>query len=214
MWIVTLARSRWTSNYYITPATGSSDQLERRCWNENHVPAEAGPPGPRLSVPWERERKAVIARRVGGSICRSLCSVSNSLSHTTISIKWEVYFSKELCPLVFIVLNMFLHAYVYVSLFMAIQQHCWTRKDELISNILLWNPKDGRASFGRPVRTCVHQICADTGCSLEDLWLMIWTNGKRESKTSVSSVWLDDNKDDDCIPCVSEKLVSFRNVIT
>ena len=25
------------------------------------------------------------------------CSVSNSLSHTTFSIKWEVYFSKELC---------------------------------------------------------------------------------------------------------------------
>ena len=25
------------------------------------------------------------------------CSVSNSLSHTTRSIKWEVYFSKELC---------------------------------------------------------------------------------------------------------------------
>ena len=25
------------------------------------------------------------------------CSVSNSLSHTTLSIKWEVYFSKELC---------------------------------------------------------------------------------------------------------------------
>ena len=75
---------------------------------------EAGPPGPWLSSPGERERKAVIARRVWGSICCSLCSVSNSLSHTTLSIKWEVYFSKELCLLVFIVLNMFLHAYVYV----------------------------------------------------------------------------------------------------
>ena len=90
-------------NYYITPATGSSDQLERRCWNENHVPAEAGLPGPHLSSPGERERKAVITRRVGSSICCSLCSVSNFLSHTTLSIKWEVYFSKELCPLVFIV---------------------------------------------------------------------------------------------------------------
>ena len=28
-------------------------------------------------------------------------------------IKWEVYFSKEHCPLVVIELNMFLHAYVY-----------------------------------------------------------------------------------------------------
>ena len=112
--IVTLARSRWMSNYYITPATGSPDLLEKRCWNENHVPAEVGPPGPLLNSPGEQERKVVIARRAGGSICCSLFSVSNSLSHTTLSIKWEVYFSKELCPLVFIVLNMFLHAYVYV----------------------------------------------------------------------------------------------------
>ena len=66
MGIVTLAGSRWASNYYITPATGSSDELKRRCWNENHVPAEAGPPGPQLSSPGERERKAVIARRVVG----------------------------------------------------------------------------------------------------------------------------------------------------
>ena len=28
-------------------------------------------------------------------------------------IKWDAYFSKELCPLVFIVLNMFLHASAY-----------------------------------------------------------------------------------------------------
>ena len=52
--IVTLVGSRWTSNYYITPVTGSSDQLERRCWKENHVPAEAGLPGPRLSSREER----------------------------------------------------------------------------------------------------------------------------------------------------------------
>ena len=37
---VTLARSRWMSNYYITPATGSSNQSEKRCWNANHVTVE------------------------------------------------------------------------------------------------------------------------------------------------------------------------------
>ena len=63
---MTLARSRWTSNYYITPATGSSDQLERRCWSENHVPAEAEPPGPRLSSPEGTGENAAVARRVGG----------------------------------------------------------------------------------------------------------------------------------------------------
>ena len=75
---VTLTRSRWASNYYITPVTGSSEQLERRCWNENHVPAEAWPPGPWLSSSGEQERNAVIARRVVGSIC---CSFVQSPTH-------------------------------------------------------------------------------------------------------------------------------------
>ena len=66
------------SDYDITPATGCSDELERRCWNENHVPAEAEPPGPRLSSPGERKGKAVIARRVGGVNMLQFCSVSNS----------------------------------------------------------------------------------------------------------------------------------------
>ena len=59
-------------------------------------PREAGPPGPRLSSPGERERNAVMAIRVGVNMSQ-FCSVSISLSHTTLSIKWEVYFSKELC---------------------------------------------------------------------------------------------------------------------
>ena len=57
---------------------------------------KAGPPGPRLSSPEERERNAVMANRVRVNMLQ-FCSVSNSLSLTTISIKWEVYFSKGLC---------------------------------------------------------------------------------------------------------------------
>ena len=38
--IVTLAGSRWASNCYITPAIGSSDQLEIRCCRENQHLAE------------------------------------------------------------------------------------------------------------------------------------------------------------------------------
>ena len=57
---------------------------------------EAGPPDPRLSSPGERERNAVIANRVRANMLQ-FCSVSNSLSHTTLSIKWDVYFSKRLC---------------------------------------------------------------------------------------------------------------------
>ena len=67
-------------------------------------PREAGPPGPRLSSPRERERNAVMAIRMGVNMLQ-FCSVSNSLSHSKtfsnpfepFQIKWEVYFSKELC---------------------------------------------------------------------------------------------------------------------
>ena len=51
--------------------------------------------------------------------------------------------------------------------------HCWRSKDELISDVLLWTPAYGRAKAGRPARTYIHtyihQLCEDTGCSLEDL---------------------------------------------
>ena len=59
-------------------------------------PREAGSPGPRLSSPGERERNTVVAIIVGVNMLQ-FCSVSNPLSHTTLSIKWEVYFSKDLC---------------------------------------------------------------------------------------------------------------------
>ena len=46
--------------------------------------------------------------------------------------------------------------------------HCWRRKDELISDVLLWTPTYGRAKAGRPARTCIQQLCEDTGCNSED----------------------------------------------
>ena len=48
-------------------------------------------------------------------------------------------------------------------------EHCWRSRDELISDILLWAPKHGRAKAGWPARTYIQQLCADTGCSLEEL---------------------------------------------
>ena len=74
-------------NYYITPAIGSSDQLERRCWNENHVPVKARPPGPQLSSAGGRERKAVIARRVGeGQYVAVFVRSPTHLTHAILSI--------------------------------------------------------------------------------------------------------------------------------
>ncbi len=46
---------------------------------------------------------------------------------------------------------------------------CWRSRDELISDVLLWTPSHGRAKAGRPARTDIHQLSADTGCSPEDL---------------------------------------------
>ena len=46
---------------------------------------------------------------------------------------------------------------------------CWRSRDKLISNLLLWTPSHGRAKSGWPARTHIQQLCADRGCSLEDL---------------------------------------------
>ena len=48
-------------------------------------------------------------------------------------------------------------------------EHCWWNKNKLISDILLWTPSHGRALAGRPARTYIQQLCADTGYSLENL---------------------------------------------
>ena len=47
--------------------------------------------------------------------------------------------------------------------------HCWRSRDKLISDIFLWTSSHGRAKAGWPARTYIQQLCADTGCSLEDL---------------------------------------------
>ena len=46
--------------------------------------------------------------------------------------------------------------------------HCWRSMDELVSDVLRWAPSQGRAKAGRPARTYMQQLCADTGCSPED----------------------------------------------
>ena len=47
--------------------------------------------------------------------------------------------------------------------------HYWRSRDELLSDVLQWNPTYGRAKTGRPARTYIQQLCEDTGCSPEDL---------------------------------------------
>ena len=46
--------------------------------------------------------------------------------------------------------------------------HYWRSGDELINDMFLWIPLHGRAKAGRPAKPYIQQLCADTGCSLED----------------------------------------------
>ena len=95
---------------------------ELRGWvnmvNNRCIQAEVGPPCPWLSSPGERERNAAMARTVGSICCSSVQSPTH-LSYNTFrnpfepfQIKWEVYFSKELCPLVFIVSSLCFRMYM------------------------------------------------------------------------------------------------------
>ena len=92
----------WVPNYHITRVkTGSqsvwrSDELERRCWIEEHVPERLGLQAPGWAAQ-ENGKEMQLWPIEWGSICCS--SVwSPTTSHTQpFQIKWEVYFSKELC---------------------------------------------------------------------------------------------------------------------
>ena len=47
--------------------------------------------------------------------------------------------------------------------------HCWRSKNELSSEVLLWEPSHGKRSRGRPRKTYVDLLIADTACTYEDL---------------------------------------------
>ena len=48
-------------------------------------------------------------------------------------------------------------------------EHCWSSRNELISDELLLTPTYGRAKAGRPARTYIQQLSENTGCSPEDM---------------------------------------------
>ena len=88
--------------------------------------------------------------------------------------------------------------------------YCWRRKDELISDILLWTPSHGRAKAGRPARTCIQQLFVDTGYNLEELPGAMddrdgWLESVRDICTGSAIWWWYSN--------TWNKLDSFNNVI-
>ena len=83
-------------------------------------------------------------------------------------------------------------------------RHGWRNKDELMSDIFLWTPIHGSACVELQAKTYLHQLCADTQCSLEDLLgaMDYYRDGwrKRERvrvREILASVRL--NEDDICI---------------
>ena len=124
--ILTPTRKRLTLNYYITQCTGNSiswtqdavektstqqsgpsglwlsscswgsDELERRCWIEEHFLERLGPQASDWAAQ-ENGKETQLWPIEWGSICCSSVR-SPTLSHTQpFQIKWEVYFSKRLC---------------------------------------------------------------------------------------------------------------------
>ena len=86
-----------------------SDKLEIRCGRENQHPERLGPQAHSWASQ-ENGKETLMAIRVGVNMLQ-FCSVSNSLSLTSLSIKWEVYFSKEVSSLV--LLCRWMHEFTY-----------------------------------------------------------------------------------------------------
>ena len=47
--------------------------------------------------------------------------------------------------------------------------HCWRSKDEIASDLLLWDPTHGDTKRGRPHKTYVDQLLQDTDCEPDEL---------------------------------------------
>ena len=47
--------------------------------------------------------------------------------------------------------------------------HCWRSKDELASDLLLWNPTHDKRSRGRPRNSYIDQLKEDTMLKIEEL---------------------------------------------
>ena len=70
----------------------------------------------------------------------------------------------------------------------------WRKKDEVISDLLLWEPKHGARKRGRPATTYVNQLRNDTGLSIAELknimgnrkeWMKL-VNGVRANYSNVN----------------------------
>lgn len=47
--------------------------------------------------------------------------------------------------------------------------HCHRSKNELVRDVLLWQPRHGKNPIGRPRKTYIGQLVEDTGCTVDEL---------------------------------------------
>ena len=47
--------------------------------------------------------------------------------------------------------------------------HCWRSKGEIVSDLILWQPKHGKANRGRPRKTFINQLLDDTELQQDDI---------------------------------------------
>ena len=72
--------------------------------------------------------------------------------------------------------------------------HYWRRREELISDVLLWTSTNCRAKARRPALIYIQQLCEDTGCSPEDLPEAMndrekWRKRARDIRDSGTTWW-------------------------
>ena len=199
--------------------------LVTRCGRGSLHPAE-WVSRPLVEQPQRAGKEMLIAIRVGVNMLQ-FCSVSNSLSHATFQIKWEVYFSERLCRSSLLcrhydsacmraILNrswqqhptrrqLYTHLPPITKTIQARWTrhagHCWRSKYEIVSDVLLWTSAYGQSKTGRPAQTFIQQLCDDTGCNPEDLPKAMNDRETWRERGSGISV-LATRHDDDDVLCV------------
>ena len=87
-------------------------------------------------------------------------------------------------------------------------KYCWRSKDKIVNNILLWTPTHGHAFVVWPAKTCIHQVCMDTGFGLEDLPGAIHDRDWWQEQVTLS-MWLGDFSFFPSIQCLH--VIGFPN---
>ena len=70
-------------------------------------------------------------------------------------------------------------------------------RDELISDVLQWNPSQGRAKAGRPAQTYIQLLCADMWCIPEDRPEAMDDRKRRRERSGISVLMARHDDDDE-----------------